>query len=315
MTSTALVQIEQQLTPLAPHFAEVLAGVMPPERLIRTVLVSVERTPKLVECNRQSLFNAAMSAAVLGLEVDGVTGQAFLIPFGNRAQLVIGYKGFNTLGARAGITISGEVVREGDEFDYDVGEGYVTHKPSLASARDRRIIAAWAKAKADTRPAIVTIMGIGDIETVKARSPGARKQDSPWNDPVIGFPAMASKTVKRRLARSTPLSVFQLGAGMDEAYEERGRHAWIGPDRQLQVEGDAIAPEQPSPQPTAAQLMSSQPIDDELLDKARELATGGAVKFNPWFKSLPAEKVEMLQPYQGELRQRMEAAVGEAPAA
>ena len=41
------------------------------------------------------------------LEVDGVTGQAFLIPFKGRAQLVIGYKGFNTLAARSGLTVTG----------------------------------------------------------------------------------------------------------------------------------------------------------------------------------------------------------------
>jgi phage RecT family recombinase len=67
------------------------------------------------------LFNSAMSAAVLGLEVDGVTGQAYLIPFAGKAQLVIGYKGFNTLAARSGITITGAVVREGDEFDFELG--------------------------------------------------------------------------------------------------------------------------------------------------------------------------------------------------
>jgi RecT family len=32
-----------------------------------------------------------MSAACLGLEVDGVTGQAYLLPFKGKAQLVIGY--------------------------------------------------------------------------------------------------------------------------------------------------------------------------------------------------------------------------------
>jgi phage RecT family recombinase len=71
-----------------------------------------------------------MSAACLGLEVDGVTGQAYLIPFKGRAQLVVGYKGYNTLAARSGITITGAVVREGDEFDYQLGSAaFVRHKP------------------------------------------------------------------------------------------------------------------------------------------------------------------------------------------
>ena len=66
-TNTALVALEEQLTPLAPRFEAALAGMMPVQRLIRTVMVSVERLPKLLECDRQSIFMAAMSAACLGL--------------------------------------------------------------------------------------------------------------------------------------------------------------------------------------------------------------------------------------------------------
>ena len=154
-TSTALVALEEQLTPLAPRFEAALAGMMPVQRLIRTVMVSVERLPKLLECDRQSIFMAAMSAACLGLEVDGVTGQAFLIPFKNRAQLVIGYRGFNTLAARSGITIAGAVVREGDAFEYEKGSGaFVRHKPLLEGAAVRRIVAAWACANHADRPPV-----------------------------------------------------------------------------------------------------------------------------------------------------------------
>src|SRR5215472_2936865 len=143
--SNELTILEQQMKPLAPRFAEALGSVMPVERLMRTVMISVERLPSLLDCDRQSVFNAAMTAACLGLEVDGVPGQAYLIPFKRRAQLVIGYKAMNTLAARSGITITGAVVREGDIFDYDKGQGFITHKPKLGEP-GRRIIAAWAKA-------------------------------------------------------------------------------------------------------------------------------------------------------------------------
>ena len=171
-TNTALVALEEQLTPLAPRFEAALAGMMPVQRLIRTVMVSVERLPKLLECDRQSVFMAAMSAACLGLEVDGVTGQAFLIPFKNRAQLVIGYRGFNTLAARSGITITGAVVREGDAFEYEKGSGaFVRHKPLLEGAAVRRIVAAWACANHAERPPVIEIMGIDELMAVKERSP------------------------------------------------------------------------------------------------------------------------------------------------
>jgi recombination protein RecT len=256
--STAVTVFESQLRPLAPHFAQVLPPNLPVERLMRTVVVSVERLPKLLDCDRQSLFNAAMSAACLGLEVDGVTGQAFLIPFKNRAQLVVGYKGYNTLAARAGITVTGAVVREGDAFEYDIGEGWITHKPLLNNKG--RIIAAWAKAAHGTRPPVVTVLGIDDLMAVKAKSPGASRSDSPWNDTAIGFPAMCEKTAKRRLARSLPLSVMQMAARLDEAVDEQGRAAWVSPDRGVIVEGEFT---EAAPTPTFEHLTSS-PSNQEM---------------------------------------------------
>jgi recombination protein RecT len=251
--SNDLTVLESQFTPLKQKFAQVLAvpGVsLVPERLIRSIIVSCERMPILIQCNRQSLFNAAMSAACLGLEVDGTTGQAFLIPFKNQVQLVIGYKGYNTLAARSGLTVTGEVVREGDDFDYDLGAGTLHHKLDLGAKG--RIIGAWAKAAANDRPPVIKVLSIVDILAVKSKSPGARRDQSPWNDPEIGFPAMAEKTAKRRLARSMPLNVMQSAARMDEAFEEEGRHAYVTPDRGVIVEAE------PTPEPTAAELVTTE---------------------------------------------------------
>lgn len=235
--SSELVVFEKQLTPLAPRFEQALAGVMPVDRLIRTALISAEKNPYLLECDRQSFFNSIMTAGVLGLEMDGVTGQAFPIPFKKKIQLVIGYKGYNTLGARAGLTITGEVVREGDDFDYMLGTGaFVKHKPRLGN--DGRIIGAWATAAANGRPPIVSVLGIDDLLAIKKKAPGGSKPDSPWNDPPIGFPAMCSKSAKRRLARSTPLNVMQLAARMEEAFEEQGQGAFLTADKNLVIEGE-----------------------------------------------------------------------------
>jgi hypothetical protein len=54
---------------------------------------------------------------------------------------------------------------------------------------------------------------------------------------------MYSKTVKRRLARSTPMvwasPEFQYAAAMDEAFEERGKHSFIAPGRGVVIDGEA----------------------------------------------------------------------------
>jgi len=323
MASNQLIVLEQQLKPLEQPLAEVLAGRMPVERLTRTLLISCERNPKLLECDRQSLFNSAMSAAVLGLEVDGVTGQAFLIPFKNRAQLVIGYRGFTTMGARSGYTITGAVVREGDQFNFSLGtEPVLIHIP--ADKPGGRITHAWAAATNLRLPPIISVLPIADILAIKQKSPGARKEDSPWNDPAIGFPAMAEKSAKRRLARSMPLNVMQYAARLEEAFDEQGRHSWIDPNKGVQIEGNlvdvqpdtstAVASEaQAQPDPPA-----STPVHDaggplSLEDQARAEAKKGERKFVEWFKRCSYVEKERIQRMSGELRDLMnEADLGAA---
>lgn len=298
-----LVVLENQLRPLSPHFEQALAGVMPVERLVRTAIISAERNPYLLECDRQSFFNTIMSAGVLGLEMDGVTGQCFPVPFARKVQLIIGYKGYNTLAARAGLTITGEVVRDGDAFDYSLGtDAFVKHKPKLGN--QGRIIGAWAQAAANNRPPIVAVLGIDELMAIKNTSPGAKKSDSPWNNTAIGFPAMCSKSVKRRLCRSTPLNVMQLAARMEEAFEEQGRHSFIKPDGHLVIEGETS----PIPQiernetPTAAALTATRPTSDEdykkavqaradLLARAELAAEGGYNELRGFWTNLsPVEK-------------------------
>lgn len=244
LVSSDLVIFENTLKPLAPRFEQALAGAIPVERLMRSIMVSVERNPDLLtKSDRQSLLNASMSAACLALEVDGVTGQAFFIPFAGKAQLVIGYKGMNTLGARSGFSIQGEVVREGDEFDYELGDrGFVKHKPKLGNRGP--ILAAWATASSLHRPSLVSVLGIDDIMEIMKKSPGAKRSDSPWRDMMIGFPAMAAKSAKRRLSRAMPLNAdprFHLAAAMEEGFEERGKNTWIDPQRGVQIDGEIIS--------------------------------------------------------------------------
>jgi len=301
--SNDLVVLENELRPLVPQFDEALSGRMPAAQLIRTMMVSVERTPKLLLCTRQSLFNSAMTFAVLALPVDGATGQGYLLPFKGRAQPVIGYKGMNTLGSRAGLTITGEVVREGDEFDYLLGtKAFVHHKPKLGNKG--RIIAAWATAEANNRPPIISVMGIDDLMAVKAKAPGASMSDSPWNDPHIGLPAMFAKTAKRRLARSTPLQLqspeFMMAAAMDEAFEERGQRAYITRDHKVQIEAPSDVIDGETETPNASELVT--PKENPILTEAREKAFDGEAVIAPWFAKLNADERRFLKSHLPELR-------------
>lgn len=251
---TDLKVIDKELTARKPIFLQLLPPSITPDRLMRTVMMSVEKTPKLMQCSVQSIVNAATTAAVLGLECDGVTGQGYLVPYGGVATFQIGYKGYNTLGARAGYTITGSVVREGDAFAYELGsDPYVKHKPS--KVRGGRIVGAYAIARSNDRPPIIRYMDIDEIEDIKAKSQGAKKDDSPWRDPKVGYPAMCEKTVKRRLARDMPMSVMQTAAALDSA-QDRGDPAHLDVGGALHAGGDSAA----GPQ-SAGVIIDVQPED------------------------------------------------------
>ncbi len=301
MPNELIVAFENQLEPLMPHFEQVLAGFMPVERLMRTAVISAEKNPYLLECDRQSFFNTIMTAAVLGLEMDGVTGQCFPIPFKKKIQLVIGYKGYNTLGARAGLTITGDVVRDGDDFDWEKGtKPFVKHK---AAKKRGNITHAWAIAAANNRPPVIEVLDIDEILDIKKRSPGARKDDSPWNDPTIGFAAMASKSAKRRLCRSTPLNIMQLAARMEEAYEEQGLHSFITPGRELVMDGrvaDAEPERQINDTPEAETLMEPSKVADPLQALKAEgdvAAKEGMDGLRIWYGDLPKNLKKQIKPY------------------
>lgn len=238
-----LAVIERQLDLMRPLFDQVLKPTgLTAERMMRTVVISCERNPALLDCTPVSIMQSAMTGAVLGLEADGHTGQGFLIPFKGKAAWITGYKGYSTLGWRAGLTIDGNVVREGDEFDYELGSApFVRHRLRLGGEASRRIIGAWATAIAPGRSPIPVVMSIDEIEQIKSKAPGAKKADSPWNQPGVPFAAMCAKTARRRLARSLPLCSFVAAARIDEAHEEQGQHAFLNERGDLVIDGTAQA--------------------------------------------------------------------------
>lgn len=200
-------------------------------RLVLSIVQAGERNRQLYQADPQSLQLAVLSMATLGLEADGVTGQGYLLPFRNRregrctVQPVPGYKGYNTLAARNGFSIAGSIVREGDRFEFELGTSpRVVHVPKMRNRA--QIIAAYAIAARPGYAPIVEVLDIDELDAVRAKSPGARKGDSPWNDPNVGLPAMYGKTVKRRLARSMPTGWVPIAHALESQWEI-GRQARV----------------------------------------------------------------------------------------
>lgn len=113
-------------------------------RYTRLALTQFRQNPKLAECDPLSVFAAVILASQLGLEL-GVMGQGYLVPYGNQAQFVPGWRGIVDLIHRSSraMVFTG-CVYEGDSFDFQLGDSpYVRHRP-VGEDDDDKIIAAYA---------------------------------------------------------------------------------------------------------------------------------------------------------------------------
>ena len=117
------------------------------ELLIRTihmgwlyiVMTELRKTPKLLECDAASLMGSIGQVAQLGLEVGGLLGHAYLIPYGRECQLVIGYKGLMELARRSGQikSIEARAVFEGDDCPADKTKDAAKLRQMFAEAKSK----------------------------------------------------------------------------------------------------------------------------------------------------------------------------------
>ena len=190
------------------EFARALPEHVDVQRFIRAALTALNATPKLAACTRESWLLALMESAQLGLEPNGVRGQAYLIPRWNgrtktnEVSMQLGYRGLIDLAARAGITVQVDEICDGDEYDYQLGTApKLFHKPTLKGRG--KAFAYYAIAHfIDGRPPQFVIMGQGEIDAHRDKFRSSDK--GPWDEHPE---AMARKTVIRQLLNYLPSSI------------------------------------------------------------------------------------------------------------
>ena len=244
----AVTTFDHELHKMGEQYDLVLPAHLPLERFERCIRNAVSQNQQLLKCDRASLWRAGMTAAVLGLEVDGgVLGQGYLIPYKGQVQFVVGYKGLVALAYNAGYIVEGHVVRSSDEFDYEYGlEPKLFHKPMNSGLRgeENPIVGAYATARSADMPPVFEFMEAVDIIAQRDRSAGFKNNphNSPWTN---DFAAMARKTPIRLLASHLPLNVQKAVAL--EALHDRGLSAHIPTpeDGVIEVVAEAVEEDPP----------------------------------------------------------------------
>lgn len=100
-------------------FAEILGQRS--NAFVTSVLSTVTQNRMLAKVDPQSIYMAAMTAAVLDLPINPSLGMAYIVPYGTSAQFQLGYKGLIQLCVRSGQfkTIDTKVVYEGQLIQSD----------------------------------------------------------------------------------------------------------------------------------------------------------------------------------------------------
>jgi phage RecT family recombinase len=170
--------------------------------------------PKLLEATPSSVFWAFVHAAEVGLQVGGIFGEAYVIPFKKKgvaiANFVPGYKGMCKLAYQSTLvaSIDAYVIYEDDVFEVDLGADVkpVTYKPnlSLALRKDRgEVIATYTKIRLANGAMKHDVLPRWRMDEIRRSSPGASNPDHPWN---LHPDEMYRKTGLRHALKDAPKS-------------------------------------------------------------------------------------------------------------
>lgn len=224
------------------------------ERFVRMMLTCYNSDEKLRLCDPYSVIGCFFTLAQLGLEPNTPLGQAWVLPYGGTAQVIIGYKGYVSLAFRAGVNLIASPVYAGDEFTFVMGsQPSLTHKPTEHLESRGALAYAYAVAYHDpNRVPLFRVINRADAEEAMRNSPAWRlgqrnkaKQDSPW---YTNEPAMWAKTAIRRLAPFLPMAAeLQRAAEYDEAADR-------GERQQLEYPSKLEALPEPPPSAVADSL-------------------------------------------------------------
>lgn len=183
--------VRQAIDRHAETFATVLPSSVDPDRFARLTLSAIRSAPDLVQCfatdqGRTSVLMAAMQAAVVGLEPNTPTQEAWILPRKEKgtqlAELQIGYRGLLKLARRSGQikTIYANVVRDGDHFEWHYGleEDHLEHKP--VPGNKGKLMYAYAVVRYLNGGYNFVVLDEGEIDQRRDSSPSASSSWSPW---------------------------------------------------------------------------------------------------------------------------------------
>jgi len=211
---------------IAQRQAQLKPVLMSAQRQITSLLQDKEKANKFMaaslviasdqslnRCSPDSIVQALIGIAMSDLNVDKNIGHAYLVPYGNQAQLQIGYKGFIQLLFRAGWLVKCFPVFHCDTFSmsFDGWDNHVEFEPNIDERNEgdrdwcyQNLRGIYVVSRhAETKDEYSTFINKTVIEKLRLTSPMQKAQPSgAWKDWYI---EMAQAKAIKKLAKILPV--------------------------------------------------------------------------------------------------------------
>lgn len=178
------------------EYAAALPPQIPSARFVRVAQTAIRTTPKLLDCERNSLYGAIQKCAQDGLLPDG--RESAIIPYGTTARYMPMIQGICKKARNSGEikSLGAQVVYKNDEYDHWIDEQgeHFKHRPARADRGEPILTYAFAQTK-DGGIYFEEIDG-AQMAAIEKMS---KANDSPWKGPFKT--EMMRKSALRRLLK------------------------------------------------------------------------------------------------------------------
>ena len=180
---------------------------------LSALLALVSTNEKLLQCDYTSILQAASKAAILHLPIDNELGYGYIIPYGNKATFITGYKGMVQLALRTKQyeKIHADCVYEGEIVEIDRMSGAVKITGNPTSGKVIGYFAYFKLKNGFEKTVYWTVEQVIAHATMYSQgyqyAVANKQKDSPW---IKSPHEMGKKTVLRYLLRRWGLMSIEM---------------------------------------------------------------------------------------------------------
>ncbi|MFQ5799497.1 MAG: recombinase RecT [Bacteroidota bacterium] len=190
------------------------------QRSARCAMSLVRTNQKILDCDPASILGSILQACQLGLELDGVMGEAYLIPYGQECQMQVGYRGLVTLVRRSGLVedIWPTLVYSNEPYKVSAGDiPSIIHERIMDDATRGNLSGVYATAVFMSKRIRHHAMTLGEVSKHRDASKSGAK--GPWKD---YYETMVRKTAVRALCKHLPQCTEAQKAAIHDEYVATG---------------------------------------------------------------------------------------------